>query len=50
MSTPLRGVLSGRYKYIDLPIQELYDLRADPKEANNLANDRRDRLQVLCVP
>jgi arylsulfatase A-like enzyme/Tfp pilus assembly protein PilF len=44
---PLRGVLAGREKYIDLPIQELYDLRADPREANNLANDQRDRLQVL---
>ncbi|HEX6465470.1 MAG TPA: sulfatase-like hydrolase/transferase, partial [Vicinamibacterales bacterium] len=44
---PLRGVLSGRDKYIDLPIPELYDLRSDPKEATNLANDRRDRMQVL---
>jgi arylsulfatase A-like enzyme/Flp pilus assembly protein TadD len=44
---PLRGVLQGRDKYIDLPIPELYDLGADPKEAANLANGRRDRLQVL---
>ena len=36
-----------RSKYIDLPIPELYDLAADPKEANNLAAVPRDRLQVL---
>ena len=28
---PLRGVLVGREKYIDLPIVELYDLAADPR-------------------
>jgi tetratricopeptide (TPR) repeat protein len=40
-------VLAGREKYIDLPIPELYDLRSDGKEATNLANAQRDRLQVL---
>jgi len=44
---PLRGVLSGREKYIDLPIPELYDLGADPKETNNLADRERDQLPVL---
>jgi len=44
---PLRGILSGRQKYIDLPIPELYDLGADPKETANLASVQRDRLQVL---
>jgi arylsulfatase A-like enzyme/Flp pilus assembly protein TadD len=44
---PLRGVLEGRSKYIDLPIPELYDLGSDPKEAQNLASSQRDRLQVL---
>jgi arylsulfatase A-like enzyme/Tfp pilus assembly protein PilF len=44
---PLRGVLSGREKYIDLPIPELYDLASDPKEDTNLANQQRDRLQVM---
>ncbi|MEW6363732.1 MAG: sulfatase-like hydrolase/transferase [Acidobacteriota bacterium] len=34
---PLRGFMSGRYKYIDLPVQELYDLETDPMEAVNLA-------------
>ena len=41
---PLRGVLAERNKYIDLPIPELYDLRADPKEASNLAPAQRDRV------
>lgn len=44
---PLRGVLSGRAKYIDLPIPELYDLEADPRETVNLAPAERDRTQVL---
>ena len=44
---PLRGVLQGRSKYIDLPIPELYDLAADPAEQANLAGSGRDRLQVL---
>ena len=44
---PLRGVLVARSKYIDLPIPELYDLVADPKEAANLAPKASDRVQVL---
>ena len=44
---PLRGVVTERTKYIDLPIPELYDLAADPGEASNVAAARRDRLQVL---
>lgn len=44
---PLRGVLVGREKYIDLPIVELYDLNADPKEASNLAPSRTDRARVM---
>jgi tetratricopeptide (TPR) repeat protein len=44
---PLRGVLRDRSKYIDLPIPELYDLQADPRETSNLAGSQRDRLQVL---
>jgi Flp pilus assembly protein TadD len=34
---PLAGLARGRYKLIDLPIPELFDLDADPKEARNLA-------------
>jgi arylsulfatase A-like enzyme/Tfp pilus assembly protein PilF len=44
---PLRGVLVGREKFIDLPIVEMYDLAADPKEANNVVNARSDRARVL---
>ncbi len=44
---PLRGVLVGREKYIDLPIVELYDLASDPKEASNVAQARSDRTRVM---
>ena len=44
---PLRGVLVGRNKYIDLPVPELYDLRPDPKEQSNLAETEADRLPPL---
>jgi arylsulfatase A-like enzyme len=33
---PLTGVATRDYKLIDLPIPELYDLRADPHETQNL--------------
>jgi arylsulfatase A-like enzyme/Tfp pilus assembly protein PilF len=33
---PLRGVIAGREKYIELPVEELYDLASDPREAKNL--------------
>jgi arylsulfatase A-like enzyme/Tfp pilus assembly protein PilF len=46
---PLRGVIVGREKYIDLPIEELYDLAADPGEARNLAAASRERVQVLAA-
>ena len=44
---PLRGVIAGKDKYIDLPIPELYDLPADGKEERNLASERRERTAVL---
>jgi len=44
---PLRGVLVTRDKYIDQPIPELYDLRADPGELRNTATVNADRRQVL---
>jgi len=44
---PLRGILGGGSKYIDLPIQELYDLPSDPAEAKNLAPGTPDALRRL---
>ncbi len=44
---PLRGVLVDRDKYIDQPIPELYDLRADPGERRNLATPNAGRRAVL---
>jgi tetratricopeptide (TPR) repeat protein len=44
---PLRGVISGREKYIDLPVEELYDLGVDPKEERNLAASSAERVRVL---
>jgi choline-sulfatase len=44
---PLRGVVAGREKYIDLPIHELYDLTADPGETTNRAPQSPARAGVL---
>jgi tetratricopeptide (TPR) repeat protein len=44
---PLRGVLNGHEKYIDLPIPELYDLDRDPHESANLLQEHADRARVM---
>lgn len=44
---PLRGIFDGRYKYIDLPVPELYDVRADPGELKNLAATEPARLDTI---
>jgi arylsulfatase A-like enzyme/Tfp pilus assembly protein PilF len=44
---PLRGVVAGRAKYIDLPIPELYDLAADPRESENLAERESARAHEM---
>lgn len=44
---PLFGIIEDGLKYIDLPIPELYDLRADPREARNLAGSDPARVAAL---
>ena len=44
---PLRGVIDGELKYVDLPLPELYDLAADPRETRNLAAARPGELERL---
>jgi choline-sulfatase len=43
----LRGVRTSHYKYIRLPTPELYDLREDPLERKNLAEEREDIVSQL---
>jgi len=52
--SPLHGLESSRYHYIDAPQPELYDLNADPEEKNNVAAQQtamvavfKDKLQKL---
>ena len=49
---PLRGVVQGHTKYIDLPEAELYDLSADPHElSNRIGHDASvSGLQRLLAP
>ena len=44
---PLRGVIDGRAKYIDLPIPELYDLAADAGEQRNTATTETQRVRQM---
>jgi arylsulfatase A-like enzyme/Flp pilus assembly protein TadD len=44
---PLRGVIVGRDKYIDLPTQELYALATDGREERNRAASDRTRTEIL---
>jgi tetratricopeptide (TPR) repeat protein len=44
---PLRGVIQGGVKFIDLPLPELYDLASDPAEAHNLVAERTDKVRAL---
>ena len=38
---PLTGVIRGGFKYVDLPIAELYELATDPREERNLRSEKR---------
>ena len=44
---PLTGVVAGDWKYIELPLPELYNLRADPGEAHNLVERETARRDVM---
>src|SRR5204863_7357383 len=44
---PLRGIIQGGSKFIDLPLPELYDLASDPGEAHNLVEERMDKVRAL---
>ena len=44
---PLRGEMDGRFKYIDLPIPELYDLSQDRVEQKNLFEREPDKARSL---
>jgi arylsulfatase A-like enzyme/Flp pilus assembly protein TadD len=44
---PLAGVVAQGFKLIDLPIPELYDLRADPAETTNVYARRQDVAKPL---
>jgi arylsulfatase A-like enzyme/Flp pilus assembly protein TadD len=46
---PLSGILAGREKYISLPIEELYDLEADPREEQSLVAKANDRAMALAA-
>ena len=44
---PLRSLRVGRYKYIEAPKPELYDLVNDPNEARNLYEQQRSKAAEL---
>ena len=44
---PLTGVVAGDWKYIELPLPELYNLRDDPGEAHNLVDRESARRDVM---
>ena len=45
--SPLRAIRDGRFKLIDAPHPELYDLRDDPGEARNIYADQPQTAQAL---
>jgi Tfp pilus assembly protein PilF len=45
--SPLRSLQTARYHYIEAPEPELYDLRQDPGETNNLAAQQPERAAAL---
>jgi Tfp pilus assembly protein PilF len=46
---PLASVTDGRYRYIDAPAAELYDLEADPQARSNLAEAQPSEVARLAA-
>jgi len=46
-AAPLRGVIRDGVKLIDVPVPELYDLRSDPDELDNVVDARRQEARAL---
>jgi arylsulfatase A-like enzyme/cytochrome c-type biogenesis protein CcmH/NrfG len=46
---PLRGTIVDGMKFIELPLPELYDLEADPAEAENLVGERTGAAEALAA-
>lgn len=44
---PLQGIRTEKWKYIDAPMPELYDLKNDPKEDNNILKENPEIVQHL---
>ena len=44
---PLRGIVRGSSKFIDLPLPELYDLASDPDELENVVDSRGTELRSM---
>jgi arylsulfatase A-like enzyme/Flp pilus assembly protein TadD len=44
---PLEGVISEEYKYVSLPLEELYNLELDFEESTNLASQERLTVKKL---
>ncbi len=45
--SPLRTINNGTYQYVEAPKPELYDLRADPNENNNIIGQQQAVASVL---
>ncbi len=45
--SPLYGIISGKWKYIKSPQEELYDLSDDPEEKNNCINEKTKESKKL---
>jgi len=46
-AAPLRGVIRDGVKLIDVPVPELYDLKSDPDELDNVIDTRRQEARAL---